>query len=52
MIQTAGRNMDALCLSVCTSGRVYVPCIFTCMPGGVTVGDSGPCCTCFTYFER
>ena len=35
----------------CTSGGVYVPCIYT-HARWVTVGDSGLCCTCVTYFER
>ena len=26
--------------------------VFTRMPGESYVGDSGPCCTCVTYFER
>ena len=36
----------------CTSGGVYVPCIYT-HAKRVTVSDSGLCCcTCVTYLER
>ena len=36
----------------CTSGGVYVPCIYS-HAWWITVGDSGLCCcTCVTYFER
>ena len=33
------------CILGCAFGGIYVP-VFTCMPGGVTIGDSGRCVPC------